>query len=230
MARLPRYFLKGQPQNVIQRGIDGQTIFFEEEDYQYYLECLYDAAKNFGLAIHAYTLMPTHVHLLATPKEKTSMSKTLQSVGRRYVQHFNYAYDRTGTLWEGRYKATLIEPEEYLFNCMRYIELNPVRHDIVKQPKGYLWSSYLYNAMGEEDPLVTPHRLYKKLAEDDKGRQAAYRAMFRKRLSEKELDEIRDATNKAWALGSDRFKGKIQKQTGRRSVPLPRGRPRKIAV
>ncbi|MCA1806592.1 MAG: transposase, partial [Actinobacteria bacterium] len=131
MARLPRYFVPGQPLHIIQRGNNREPIFASDDDYRFYLDCLIDAADQHGLAVHAYVLMTNHVHLLATPDTDTSVGKTLQSVGRRYVQYFNHTNQRTGTLWEGRYKATLIDSEAYLLTCMRYIELNPARAGMV---------------------------------------------------------------------------------------------------
>jgi putative transposase len=143
------------------------------------------------------------------------------------VQYFNRSYGRTGTLWEGRYKATLIDGDQYLFTCMRYIELNPVRANMVRHPKNYPWSSYHRNANGKADALVTPHDLYLSLSKDDKSRQAAYAALFKERLSQLELESIRGATNKAWVLGSEKFKKRVEKLSGRRAKPKPRGRPKK---
>jgi putative transposase len=133
MARLPRYVLPGQPQHVIQRGNNRGVTFFADEDYSFYLDRLKEACTKHGCAVHAYVLMTNHVHLLLTPDTSSSIAKVMQSVGRRYVQHINYTYRRTGTLWEGRYKATLIDSEQYLLTCSRYIELNPVRAGIVDQ-------------------------------------------------------------------------------------------------
>ena len=224
MARLPRYFVQDQPQHIIQRGNNREPIFAADTDYRFYLDCLEDAATRHQLKIHAYCLMTNHVHLLASPFDKTSIPKVLQSIGRRYVQYFNDGYDRTGTLWEGRYKATLIDSERYLLTCMRYLELNPVRATMVDHPRRYPWSSYAPNAQGKGNTLIQPHILYKRLGKDDPQRQAAYRALFRNHLSDTDLIAIRDATNKAWVLGSDRFKVKIEKLTQRRAEPLPRGR------
>lgn len=226
MARLPRYFVPGQPQHVIQRGNNREPVFAHEDDYLFYLDCLKDAAKAQGLAIHAYVLMTNHVHLLATPDADTSLPKTLQSVGRRYVQYFNYSHKRTGTLWEGRYKATLIDSEAYLLTCMRYIELNPVRAGMVGHPGDYPWSSYRANAQGSDDRLVLPHSLYRHLGRTLVERQAAYRQLFRAHVSKADVETIREATNKAWVLGNDRFRAKITRLTDRRAAPLPRGRPR----
>lgn len=224
MARLPRYFVPGQPQHIIQRGNNRSVIFAAEEDYRFYLECLGDAARRHGCDIHAYVLMTNHVHLLATPHHKDSIAKTLQSVGRRYVQYFNHTYQRTGTLWEGRYKATPIDSEAYLLTCYRYIELNPVRAGMVEHPRDYPWSSYRCHADGEPDPLVTDHALYRALGATAEARQATYRALFNAHLSEIDMNAIREATNKAWALGGDRFREEIAAATARRAEPLPKGR------
>ena len=228
MARLPRYFIKNQPQHLIQRGNNRGVIFGTDEDYEFYLECLREASEANGLKIHAYVLMTNHVHLLASPTEETSISKTFQSVGRRYVQYFNYHYNRTGMLWEGRYKATLIDSSGYLLTCMRYIEMNPVRtKDLAKHPKDYRWSSYGYNALGKNNQIITPHNEYKKLGRLEKDRFTAYQQLFRQQLSENTLSEIRDSTNKGWVLGSESFKNKVEKLTNRRTKPKPKGRPKK---
>jgi putative transposase len=226
MARLPRLFLPGQPIHAIQRGNNREPICAAEEDYRFYLECLGKAAGEYGLAIHAYVLMTNHVHLLATPENEDSLSRTLQSLGRRYVQYFNHAYGRTGTLWEGRYKSTLIDSAHYLLTCMRYIELNPMRAAMVGHPGDYPWSSYRANAQGEPDVLLTPHALYRKLGPTPEARQKAYRQLFRAQIAKEELEVIRNATNKAWVLGDSRFSAKVEALSQRRAAPLPRGRPR----
>jgi len=228
MARLPRYFIKDQPQHLIQRGNNREIIFGGEEDYLFYLKCLEEASKANGLNVHAYVLMTNHVHLLASPSDETSISKTFQSVGRRYVQYFNYYYERTGTLWEGRYKSTIIDSETYLLTCMRYIEMNPVRaRNMAKHPKEYRWSSYGYNALGREDNLISPHSIYERMGVSYNERQHAYRQLFKSHLPESELNNIRDCTNKGWVLGNDTFKEKVEKLTDRRSKPKPKGRPKK---
>ncbi|MFZ3154807.1 transposase [Pseudomonas sp.] len=155
MPRLPRYGLPGVPPRIIQRGNNRQAIFSCEDDYSVYLDWLKRAAEQYDLAIHAYVLMTNHVHLLATPGAEDSIAKALQSLGRRYVQYFNHRYGHMGTLWESRYRATVIDSESYLLACIRYIELNPVRAAMVTEPGEYPWSSYRCNAMGQEDELVT---------------------------------------------------------------------------
>ena len=151
----------------------------------------------------------------------------MQIQGRYYVQYYNYCYRRTGTLWEGRYKATLIDSEAYLLTCMRYIELNPVRAGMAVDPSDYPWSSYHHNALGQANDLVVPHPEYQRLGESSESRQAAYRELFKRQLSENSITDIREATNKAWVLGNDRFKQRIQEQLGRRVEPKARGGDRK---
>ena len=148
MARLPRFVIPGQPQHVIVRGNNREPIFYADEDYRFYLEKLQEACQKHACDVHAYVLMTNHVHLLLTPQREDSLSKVIQMLGRYYVQYFNYTYKRTGTLWEGRYKATLIDSEVYALVCYRYIELNPVRAEMVGHPAAYPWSSYPYNALG----------------------------------------------------------------------------------
>ena len=227
MPRLPRYVLPGQPQHVIQRGNNREPIFYDYSDYRFYLEKLAAACQKHDCSLHAYVLMTNHVHLLITPHSMDGIGKVLQMLGRYYVQYFNYTHDRTGTLWEGRYKATLIDSEQYLLTCMRYIELNPVRAGIVEHPKDYPWSSYHCNADGQTDELITPHGLYRHLGATKEERQAAYRALFRHRLAQHTLEELREATNKAWILGDDRFRERIASQLNRRTLPKARGGDRK---
>jgi putative transposase len=227
MARLPRFVIPDQPQHLILRGNNRSEIFCADADYLFYLEKLQLACDKHGCDIHAYVLMTNHVHLLITPHKEQSLSKAMQMLGRYYVQYYNYCYQRTGTLWEGRYRATLIDTEAYLLTCMRYIELNPVRAGMVSHPSRYPWSSYHHNALGKLNDVITPYIEYRRLGKTDKARQAAYRALFRHHIPEKSITEIREATNKAWVLGNDRFKQRIQKQLERRVEPKARGGDRK---
>lgn len=228
MARLPRYTLPGQPQHVILRGNNRSDIFAAEDDYHFFKECLHTAAQQHGCDIHAYVLMTNHVHLLLSPQQENSISKTMQSVGRRYVQYFNFQQSRSGTLWEGRYKATLIDSERYLLTCYRYIEMNPVRAGMVSQPGAYPWSSYHCHAAGAADPLINDHELFIRLGRSKDARQTTYRALFESVLDNVALDKIRTATNKGWALGDGTFRERMALETSRRLVPLPRGRPRLV--
>ena len=227
MARLPRFIIPGQSQHVIVRGNNRDPIFYADEDYRFYLEKLKLACDKHHCDLHAYVLMTNHVHLLITPHKDDGISKVMQMVGRYYVQYFNDSYKRTGTLWEGRYKSSLIDSETYALTCYRYIELNPVRAAMVGHPGEYPWSSYRHNALGEVDELVVPHKLYQFLGKTDELRQKVYRSLFRARIAGRTLEEIRAATNKAWVLGSDRFKDKIERQLNRPVRPRQRGGDRK---
>jgi len=227
MARQPRLVLPGQPQHVIQRGNNRDVIFASEEDYCFYLEKLALACERFGCDLHAYVLMTNHVHLLMTPQNSQSISKVMQSIGRYYVQYFNHQYKRTGTLWEGRYKSTLLDSENYLLTCYRYIALNPVRAGMVDHASEYNWSSYSCNALGKANALITPHELYINLGQSKEERSSYYRSLFDGHQEAGELDEIRDATNKSWVLGSDHFKEQIEALTSRQTKPKSKGGDRK---
>lgn len=226
MARLPRFDLPDQPQHVIQRGNNRATIFRDAADYRFYLNRLAAAAVRHDCEVHAYVLMTNHVHLLLTPHRERAIGKVMQAVGRLYVPYYNRRYGRTGTLWEGRYRATIIDTERYLLTCMRYIELNPVRAGMVASPEEYAWSSYRHNALGEPDILITVHTLYRLLGESEVERRAAYRGLFGTRISEKSAAAIREATNKAWALGDEGFKQVVAQRLKRPASPRPRGRRR----
>lgn len=229
MARLPRYIIPGQSQHIIQRGNNRQAIFASEDDYQFFRDALVDASVKHDLAIHAYVWMTNHIHLLATPGASDSISKVFQSVGRKYVQYFNFNQKRSGTLWEGRYRATVVDSERYLLTIMRYIELNPVRANMVAHPRDYPWSSYARNAGGETGKnadWLTPQREYLRLGRTVRDRQEAYRQLFKVSLSKADLTAIRDNTHKGWALGGERFIKKIELLGPRRAASKGVGRPR----
>ena len=226
MPRHPRYALPGQPQHVIQRGNNRSAIFAAPADYERFRAYLHAACTRHGCLVHAYVLMTNHVHLLVTPRHVGAIGRVMQSVGRRYVQHFNRWHNRTGTLWEGRYKAVVIDSDAYLLTCYRYIERNPVRAGMVRGPADYPWSSYRSNAFGVGDPLVTPHALYTGLGAGDRARRAAYRALCAIEVDSASARALRRATETGWALGSDAFRRAVERKTGRRASPLPHGRPR----
>jgi len=227
MPRRPRIHLDGVPLHIVQRGHSRQPCFYAAADYQAYLEWLGDSARRTGCHIHAYALMTNHVHLLITPGDAHAISQMMVSLGRRYVPYINAAYQRTGTLWEGRYKASLIQSDAYLLACMRYIELNPVRAGLCSDPAHYRWSSYRANALGETTALLTPHPLYATLASIDASRQGAYRELFNQVLLDKTISDIRLALNQTQPLGNRRFFDAIEQATGQRREAKPRGRPRK---
>ncbi len=184
MPRRPRFHLPGFPLHVIQRGNNRSACFFSNDDCAAYLDWLRRAAEKLDCAIHAYVLMTNHVHLLVTPGRDGAVSTLMQSLGRRYVQYVNYTYRRSGSLWEGRFLASVVHAEAYLLKCMRYIELNPVRAGIVEQPGDYRWSSFRSNGLGKSDPMIREHDIYTALGETPAARQEAYRSQFRVQLDD----------------------------------------------
>jgi putative transposase len=229
MPRRARLSLPNVPLHIIQRGNNRQACFFADEDYRNYLDWLGEYAVKTGCRVHAYVLMTNHVHLLVSVEHGGSAGSLMKALGQRYVQYVNRSYRRSGTLWEGRFRSCLTQEETYLLACQRYIELNPVRADMVAHPADYRWSSYRGNAQGEEDALVKPHPLYERLGSDAASRQAAYRELFRYELEPGLVDEIRRATNGNYALGNERFAEQVAAALGRRAAPGKSGRPRKGA-
>lgn len=216
MARLPRLFVPGCSHHVIQRGNNRDACFFDERDYAFYLSELKGSAERFGVAIHAFVLMTNHVHLLVTPDSADSCGKMMQSLGRKYVGYINRVYRRSGTLWEGRYKSTLVDSDRYSLVVSRYIEMNPVRAGMVRAPGEYPWSSYQANALGKPIKLLTPHKVYLALGSTPHDRLKAYRGLFEQEIDRDLLVEIRECTNKSWVLGSSRFKDQIRDAANRR--------------
>jgi putative transposase len=212
---------------MIQSGNNRQACFFHTQDYGVYLEWLEAYAGECECAVHAYVLMTNHVHLLLTPQTSTGAGTLMKRLGQRYVQYINRTYRRSGTLWEGRFRSSLTQEEDYVLGCYRYIELNPVRAGIVTHPAEYLWSSYRANAQGEISTLLTPHALYDALDRDSHARRGAYRELFRSQLDPRLVDEIRSATNGNYALGSEQFQAEVASAPGRRVTPGRSGRPRK---
>lgn len=220
MARLPRVVLPGYPLHVIQRGTNRCDIFRDHGDYMFFLACLQEGCETHGCDIHAYVLMTNHAHILLSPATEDGPSELMQFVGGRYAQYFNHRYERVGALWQGRYKATIVDTEAYFLVCAKYVELNPVRAGMVRQPADYRWSSHAHNALGRSDPLVRLHPLL------DSVGSAAYLQMFDAPLDDKTLGTIRDCTNKGWALGDERFRDYVRARTRRRVAPLQTRRRR----
>ena len=230
MPRLPRFATPGQPQHVIQRGNNRTAIFTDPRDRYVFSEQLCAATRRHQCLIHAYVFMTNHVHLLVTPRKAGGISLLMQSLGRRYVRYFNSRHGRTGTLWEGRYKSSLVDSDAYLLVCMRYIELNPVRARMVNHPGEYRWSSYAANAYGGTDPMLTPHPVYEQLGSDAESRRHAYRELFRHHIDNDLLHTIREALNQELVLGRDDFKDRIEQMTTRQTRPGQNGRPRATGV
>lgn len=225
MPRRRRCFLPGVPVHVVQRGNNRQVCFTSDADLAAYANWLCEAAVRYGVAIHAWAFMTNHVHMLMTPEHDDSVSNTMQHLGRRYVRYFNWKYDRTGTLFEGRFKASLVQTGNYFLNCQRYIELNPVRAGMVDDPGDYVWSSYRAHAMGASPRFWVAHSEYISLGNDAAERQNNYRALFNESLCQPVIKDIRKCINSGLVLGTERFRSEVERLTGERQRLLKRGRP-----
>jgi putative transposase len=225
MPRRPRLALPGIPWHIIQRGNNRSVCFYAEEDYRKYLDTLREQATKYGCAVHAYVLMTNHVHLLLTPEKPDSAAQLMKHLGQRYVQYVNRVYRRSGTLWEGRFRSCLAQSEDYVLACYRYIELNPVRANMVVHPREYPWSSYRANGEGVADSLLTPHDEYLRLGRSNEERHHHYRELFKAHMDPERINEIRNATNGNYALGNERFRTEIEHALKRRATPGRSGRP-----
>ncbi|MEJ6006397.1 transposase [Paucibacter sp. AS339] len=228
MARLPRLVLAGQAHHVIQRGNNRQPIVLNDADRRQYLDQLRDCAATYKVAIHAYVLMDNHVHLLATPDSNEGISQMMQSLGRRYVAWFNHKYQRSGTLWEGRFRAGLVDSEHYLMSCMRYIELNPVRAGICAEAVDYPWSSCAHHLGRRSDPMVHDHPMFWSLGNTPFEREASYRELLNQGLPEPERAQLHDAALKGRPLGSATFLKILSEKTPLPLAAKPRGRPKSV--
>lgn len=225
MPRRKRLQVAGLPVHIIQRGNNRQACFFADEDYLIFLDHLAQIAKRFRCALHAYVLMTNHFHLLLSSELAAGPSLLMKFLGQRYVQYANRAYKRTGSLWEGRFRSSLVQTDRYVLGCYRYIEMNPVRPNMVNHPAEYPWSSYAANATGKPLSWITPHGEYLALGLDDGKRQAAYRGLFDSELDPQLLREIRVSTHGGYAIGSSRFREEIETALKLRATPRGPGRP-----
>jgi len=225
MARLARLTVPGYPHHIIQRGNNRQPIFGDTADYELLLAIIHENGREFGVAIHSYVLMSNHFHLLATPETAEGIPRMMQAVGRRYVRLFNQKQARTGTLWEGRYKSTIIQAERYLLACMVYIDLNPVRAGLVGDPRAYPWSSHGHYVGMRQDKLVTPHPLYWELGNTPFARDAAYAELVASGLSAQQTQQLSQSALKGWALGEPDYVADLQRRTARRVTKGQAGRP-----
>ena len=225
MARLPRLTLSGYPHHVLQRGNNRQSIFSSDGDRQFLLKLLVENSEKFGVEIHSYVLMSNHFHLLATPRTSDGLPQMMQAVGRRYVRLFNDSHQRSGTLWEGRYKSTVIQTDRYLLACMVYIDLNPVRAGIVQTPAEHPWSSYAHYTGLHADKLITPHPLYWQLGNTPFAREAAYADLVLHGIASQEQIDLTQSVLHGWALGEGEFVTELQAKTVRRVSKASAGRP-----
>jgi len=227
MPRLPRLNLINIPQHIVQVGHNNLPCFFDEEDYQYYLISLRNAADQYSVDVHAYVLLPNMIQIIATPRIPDGISSMMQSLGRRYVQFVNHRYKRSGTLWRGRYKSSLIDSDAYLLTCYRYVELRPLYLGLADSLGNYGWSSFNHHVNVKHDYLIKDHHLYTALGENSVERAQAYRKLFRYSFDRRLLDYIAETIKLGHVLGGDAFKEKIEQIANQRVRPLRRGRPRK---
>ena len=225
MARLQRATPAGIPVHILHRGNNRQACFKNNGDYSAFLWWLREYSEKFMVEIHTWALMENHYHLLCTPQVEDGLSRMVQALGRQYVRYFNRQNQRTGTLWEGRYRSSLVQPGSYLLDVYRYIELNPVRAALTSNPSEFNWSSSQINASGKPSALCKPHAEYLKLGETRTECAENYKLKCESGLDEKRLEEIRKSINKGLAFGDEEFKIEVEEMTGRRQRALKSGRP-----
>lgn len=225
MPRKPRLEIVGLPHHVTQRGVDQQPVFFDRKCHLDYLELLTIHSRELNVSVHGWCLMTNHVHLLLTPNASGSLSRLMQNINRTYVQRVNKRFQRTGHLWAGRFKSSLVDSDQYLFSCMRYIELNSVRAGLVKHPQAYPWSSWHANVGARKSRLITPHPCYLALGKSDSARHESYRTLVLEHEPEHIINELRAATRQNAVFGSERFARQIQQMAGREVCIKSRGRP-----
>ncbi len=225
MARLPRLTVAGYPHHIIQRGNNRQAIVRSDADRECLLELMAENARKHQVAFNAYVFMDNHFHLLLTPETAEGVPLMMQAVGRRYVRYFNDLHGRTGTLWEGRYRSTLVQTERYLLACMVYMDLNPVRAGMVAEARQHLWSSHRHYIGQVSDRRLSPPSVYWGLGNTPFAREAAYTELVHAGQSVAQQGAITDATLHGWALGDAAFTAELQKRTPRRITPAKPGRP-----
>jgi putative transposase len=225
VPQLARLDIAGIPQHIVQRGVDRQPCFHLASNYWRYLDDLAIASQRHGCAVHAYALMTNHVHLLVTPETRGATGRMMQQLGRRYVRYYNRCRERTGTLWEGRFRSCLVDSDDYLLRCQRYIELNPVRAGMVESPGAYRWTSYRHHAWGDPDPVVRSHGQYFALGLEPPARRQAYVELVQQGVPEKQIAELRHFTQQGRAWGNKGFQGRVAALLDRNVDVAPRGRP-----
>ncbi|HVL09552.1 MAG TPA: transposase [Burkholderiaceae bacterium] len=230
MARLPRLQVAGVPVHVLLRGNNRQPVFFADGDYALYLDCLRMAAREHDFAVHGFALLPNHIHLIGTPRQPDSLSKTMQAVGRRYTRQVNLLTGRSGTLWEGRFRSMLFDPAQYLLPLLCYVDTNPVRAGMVAMPEHYRWTSFRHHAGLESVSWVSDHSDYWALGNTPFERQLRYREYCVEGLSERQLQELRAHVHSGWPLGEEAFLTRLARGVERRVSPLAKGRPPRAKV
>jgi putative transposase len=227
MARLPRLCVANYTHHVIHRGNNRQDIFLNDDDSAYFLALLGKALKDFSCDLNAYVLMGNHFHLLITPQTSKALPLMMQAIGRDYARYFNKRYNRTGTIWEGRYRSSIIDTDRYLLACMVYLDLNPVRAGLVRAAGDYSLSSYHHYAGNQVNTMVSPTQSYWALGNTPFAREAAYRDLVANGLQHNELEKLTDHALHGWPLGGQQFLDEINTLTHRRTEKLKKGRPAK---
>ncbi|MFY0678924.1 MAG: transposase [Neptuniibacter sp.] len=228
MPRKPRYFLPGVPVHLVQRGHSREPVFFEAQDYATYAHWVKESCEKYDVSVHAFVLMTNHIHLLVTPKYADSVSPFMQFIGRRYVPYLNHKYGRSGSAWEGRFKSSLVQEETYFLTVMRYIELNPVRANMVELPGQYRWSSFCHNIGERPISFISPHTIYQALGSDQEERSRAYSSLFQGYIDRDEMKRIRDAWQTGTPLGNDSFREKVEAMLKCKVGRAKRGRPARV--
>ncbi|HLD10301.1 MAG TPA: transposase [Methylophilaceae bacterium] len=227
MPRRPRIVFNNSTVHLTQRGNNRSACFFADEDYAFYLDQLALACKTHVIDLHAYVLLTNQVHLLLSAADGQAPSRMMKQLGQRYVQYINRTYQRSGTLWEGRFRSCIVGEEDYVMGCYRYIELAPVRDGAVNQPADYRRSSYRTNALDESLPLLVAHPFMQALGANEVERKNAYRELFSHPLDNSLVDEIRGATNGNLVLGSEQFQRQIGDALKLRTWRGKAGRPKR---
>lgn len=226
MARQPRLIVPNLPHYIHQNGNNKQQVFLEAEDYQYFLRWLDESAQKFSVLLHAYALMPSHVQLMATPKDDDGLAKMMQWIGRHYVPYFNHKYNRSGTIWEGRYKTTIVDPVQQVI-CAQYIELAPIIDQVVTEQEHYAWTSYQHHIGTRHDTFITPVKEYWLLGNTPFERELNYKKNAEAFIGSKKLKEVAQVLKKSGILGEVSFVQKLEQQLGKSLIPQKRGRPSK---
>lgn len=227
MPRKPRFYLPGVPVHLVQRGHSRSPVFFEAQDYATYAHWVKESSEKYDVSVHAFVLMTNHVHLLVTPTLSNNVSLFMQFIGRRYVPYINHKYGKTGSIWEGRYKASLVQEDKYFLTVMRYIEMNPVRASMVDLPGHYPWSSYCHNAGIRRISFIRSHPVYIALGKTDRKRCVAYQKLFEGHLCSDDMRRIDESWLTGTPLGNDSFKGEVEQRLKCKVGQVRRGRPLK---
>lgn len=227
MARLPRLAVSGYVHHVLVRGNNQEPVFRDDEDLQAFVSLLSELVPQWRVALHAYVLLPNQFQLLLTPQNELGLPKLMQSLGRRHASHFNRRHGRTGTLWEGRYRSVILEPQTHLLDCMVWMDTQPMRRHLAAQARDYIWGSCRHHLGLESTGFIGPHPCYWALGNTPFAREAAYAARLEQSLSASALERWDAESARGWAIGSPTFIDELQKLTHRRLQPGKPGRPRK---